>query len=161
MRTFKARFTRARRHWQSSRDAEFYTKLTRLAFAFGIIVVMVGGASISYWWLHGGEFDFLVCLLMAVTTVATVGYGELVPLDTPLLKVGTLFLILFGTGSLLYFMSLITSLVIEGDLRRYLEGRTMKRRIDALTDHVIVCGAGDTGREAASDLHRAGPILRI
>src|SRR5881628_848103 len=76
---------------------------------------------------------------MTVTTVSSVGYGEVHPLS----KAGrafTLVLIVAGLGTVLYGLSAITAFWVEGDLSHMWEKRKMERRIAALRDHVIVWG---------------------
>src|SRR5262249_58384956 len=87
---------------------------------------------------------------MTVTTVSSVGYGETHPLS----KAGrafTLVLIVAGLGTVLYGLSAITAFWVEGDLSHMWEKRKMERRIAALRDHIIVCGAGETGRHIPID----------
>jgi voltage-gated potassium channel len=88
---------------------------------------------------------------MTVTTVASVGYGEVHPLS-PGGRVFTMVLIAVGLGAVLYGLSAVTAFWVEGDLSNFWERRKMSRRIAALTDHLIVCGGGDTGRHIAREL---------
>lgn len=55
-------------------------------------------------------------------------------------------------GSLVYFVSTLTALIVEGDLRGAFKGRRMQNKIDALNDHVILCGIGTTGIHVAREL---------
>ena len=55
-------------------------------------------------------------------------------------------LLVFGTGSIVYFASTVTAFIIEGDLRNVLFASRMKKRMKRMQDHVVVCGAGSTGR---------------
>lgn len=53
---------------------------------------------------------------------------------------------------LVYFASNLTANIIEGDLRRALRKTRMKKQISKLREHVIVCGAGTTGKHVMDEL---------
>jgi voltage-gated potassium channel len=90
------------------------------------------------------KFSLLDSFYMTVITIATVGFGEIHPLsDTG--KIFTSLLILFGVSTVAYGYSIITSIVVEGELRQVW---TLKRRgkmIQKLHNHYIVCGYGRMG----------------
>jgi len=61
---------------------------------------------------------------------------------------------------MLLAMGAMTQTVIELELNQYFGKRRIKKMIDQLTDHYIVCGYGRVGRGAAEELKRAGaPFL--
>lgn len=87
------------------------------------------------------RWSFLDSLFMTVTTLTTVGYGEVYPLDTSG-KIYAIVLILIGAGVVLYILGDMVELIIEINF-----GRRMKYRIIKLANHQIVCGFGRTGQE--------------
>jgi voltage-gated potassium channel len=95
-------------------------------------------------------WDLFDAFYMTVITLATVGYGEVHPLSTTGRWVAIV-LILGGTGSLAYGMSMVTALIIEGELHNILGKRRMDKVLAGLRDHVIVCGFGDTGRHVVDE----------
>jgi voltage-gated potassium channel len=95
-----------------------------------------------------------------VTTVATVGFREVRPLDDTG-KVFTIVLILVGVGTALYTFSVVLETLIEGDLIELFGRRRMQRRIDAMNGHIIVCGWGRVGRAIAEQLTADGVELVI
>ena len=98
--------------------------------------------------LSWGWFD---CIYMTVITVSTVGYGEVLPIqDIPGARVFTLFLIMFGMGTLLYFAMQVVTVMIES--KSVFERRAMTTAINRLRDHIIVCGAGTTGVHVIEEL---------
>jgi voltage-gated potassium channel len=125
----------------------------RLIHIVLLLLAVIGGGTIGYVLIEGwSAFD---ALYMTVTTVSSVGYGEVHPLS----KAGrafTLVLIVAGLGTVLYGLSAITAFWVEGDLSHLWEKRKMERRIAARRDHIIVCGAGETGRHIALELMRTG-----
>jgi len=114
-------------------------------------------ATLGYLWLGGPEVTFLNALYMAVITVATVGYGEVVDTSThPALRVFNIFVILVGIGVMLYVFSTSTAFVVEGELKDLFRRRKMLKQIRELTGHFIVCGAGETGHYVAQELLKTG-----
>jgi voltage-gated potassium channel len=51
-----------------------------------------------------------------------------------------------------YGLSAITALWVEGDIAHVWEKRRMERQIAKLEAHIVVCGAGQTGRHIAGEL---------
>jgi voltage-gated potassium channel len=101
------------------------------------------------------ETPFLDCLYMSVITVTTVGYGEVIVMDDePALRSYTLASILIGVGVMLYAVAVVTAFIVEGDLNQNFWKRRMQHRIDSLTGHFIVCGAGDTGQRIIEEFLR-------
>ncbi|HET7503461.1 MAG TPA: TrkA family potassium uptake protein, partial [Kofleriaceae bacterium] len=74
----------------------------------------------------------------------------------------TMVLLLLGTGSIVYFASTVTAFIIEGDLRNVLFASRLKKRMRRMKDHVVVCGAGSTGRHVIEELLTTGvPVIAI
>ena len=92
-------------------------------------------------------------IFMVVTTVTTVGYGEVHPLSG-WGRVLTISLILVGVGCITYFFGVVMALVFEGQLNQKLERRRMERHIEQISDHFIICGYGRVGRQIAFELRR-------
>jgi voltage-gated potassium channel len=92
---------------------------------------------------------------MTLTTMTTVGYGELHPLST-LGRVFNSFLIFFGVATLFIAVGAMTQTIIEWEFGDATGKRRVKRMIDKLKDHYIICGYGRVGRGAAEELARAG-----
>ena len=130
----------------------------RLVTGFLLLVVIVLGGASGYFAIGGGRWAFGDCLYMTVITVTTVGYGEILPgmADVEGARAFTMTILLFGTGGLVYFASVVTAFVVEGDLKNVLFQRQLDRRIKRMRDHVVVCGAGTTGRNAISELLKNG-----
>lgn len=100
-------------------------------------------------------FDFLDAVYQTVTTITTVGFREVHPLDAAG-KIFTIVLILSGIGTVFYTASVVLEGLIEGHLRTHLEVRRMERQIQSMRGHVIVCGWGRVGRAIARYVSRAG-----
>ena len=96
------------------------------------------------------KWNFLDSLFMSVTTITTVGYGEVHALSDNG-RIFAMFLILIGVGAFLYIITDMVSLSLELNL-----GRRMNSKIVKLTNHQIICGFGRTGQEVASQLRING-----
>ncbi len=126
--------------------------LRRITIALaGLLAVTVLG-TVGYLLLG---FPLLDAVYQTVTTVATVGFREVRPLNTTG-QVFTIVLIVLGVGTVLYSLGVILEAVTEGHLREYLETRRMDKRIAALRGHVIICGHGRVGRSATDYLVGTG-----
>src|SRR5438874_1911002 len=138
--------------------------IRRLAFGFLTLLVVVFGGGVGYYLIGGGRWSIGECLYMTVITVTTVGYGEVLQgMDTvAYARAFTAVLLVFGTGSIVYFASTVTAFIIEGDLRNILFAGRMKKRMKLMKDHVVVCGAGSTGRNVIEELLATGvPVVAI
>src|SRR5262245_9816873 len=136
----------------------------RLLTGFLALIVVVLGGSIGYWLIGDGRWSFLDCVYMTVISVTTVGYGEVLDgMDkVPYARSFTVLLLVFGTGSIVFFASMITAFIVEGDLRNVLFSSKLKKRMKRMKDHVIVCGAGSTGRNVIEEMLKTGvPVIAI
>ena len=126
----------------------FYILLTAI-----LLVVMTG--SIGYFILFGGNESFIDCAYMTIISLTTVGYGEIIEItgNVPA-QIFTMILITFGMGIILYGISTLTALIIEGELTGILRKEKMEKQIKKLKNHYIVCGGGMTGRHVIAELVR-------
>ena len=127
----------------------------RLALAMLAGVFVVG--TIGYVILG---FSVLDAVYQTVTTVATVGFREVQPLDD-VGKIFTIVLILVGVGTALYTFSVVLETLFEGHLRALFGRRRMERQIETMRGQVIVCGWGRVGRAIADELTAAGADLVV
>jgi voltage-gated potassium channel len=118
----------------------------------GIVAVLLGVYALGvcgYTLIEGWPlFD---SLYMTVITLSTVGYGEVHSLSHSG-RIFTIFLIIGGTGVLVYGISSITAFVVEGELTDVLRRKKMQKKIDRMKGHFIVCGADQTGKYVIEEL---------
>jgi voltage-gated potassium channel len=111
----------------------------------------------GYYQLTDGRHSVLDCLYATVQTVSIVGFREVIPIrESDALTGFTISLILFGGGTLLYFISSITAMLIEGDLLYRFWRRRMEKTIGSFTGHVVVAGAGRCGMHVINELKKDG-----
>jgi voltage-gated potassium channel len=126
-------------------------------WAASLLTLLVAG-SLGFVWLEG--WSFLDSLYMTVTTLATVGYGEIHPLS----QVGRIYnmvLILTGMGVLLYILGALARVVIEGEFQAILGRRKLIKHIKRLKNHYIICGFGRIGEIIARHLKMRGLSLVV
>jgi voltage-gated potassium channel len=99
-------------------------------------------------------------IYMSIITVFTVGFTEVQPLSQRG-EIFTIVLILLGLGGITYTFSAITNYIVAGEVRGLLKGRRMRRYIDSLSGHFVVCGYGEMGRQVCKELRRQGKSLVI
>jgi voltage-gated potassium channel len=113
--------------------------------------------------LSGGTLGFVLiehyplfdAFYMTLTTVTTVGYGELHTLSHAG-RVFNSFLILFGVIVMLLAIGAMTQTIVELEFNQFFGKRRVKNMIDKLEGHIILCGFGRVGRGAAQELQQAG-----
>ncbi len=98
-------------------------------------------------------WTFSDALYMTILTISTVGYAEVHPLH-PAGRIFVVVLIILGVTTFLYIITSITEFVVSGEFSGALGRNRMKRRIDALKEHYIVCGFGRVGMQVALELER-------
>jgi voltage-gated potassium channel len=130
----------------------------RLISAAGVLAGVVVVGATAYYSVGDGRWSWFDCFYMTIITLSTVGFAETLEgmNEMPEARGVTLTLIVLGSGTLLYFISSLTALIVEGDLQGILRRRGMQRAIGTLNKHVIVCGIGTTGWHIATELRAVG-----
>ena len=116
-----------------------------LLAASTLIVYFEGGLVDSH---TGRHPELLDCVYFVLITITTVGYGDIVPVDTPSRLVDALVLTPIRFIVLLIFVGTAYQLSIK----QFQEEQRMKRAVSKLNDHTIVCGYGTTGQAAVREL---------
>lgn len=106
-------------------------------------------------------FTMVEAFYQTIITIATVGFKEVHDLS-PHGMIFTAFLIIFSFGIFAYAVTTLTRYIVEGVYRNTIKDTRVKRKIDRLTDHVVICGYGRNGKQAATELleHHV-PILIV
>ena len=127
----------------------------RLILPLSLVAGVVVAGTLGYFWLwrdvHGTWLD---ALFMTVTTITTVGYGEVKPLDSAA-RIFTMFIAIVGVGSLFYTFGVVMEYLVAVRLADPMGRRKMEKRIETLHGHIILAGLGRVGRQAALELHEA------
>ncbi|MBA3704567.1 MAG: potassium channel protein [Bacteroidetes bacterium] len=99
------------------------------------------------------SYTFLDAFYMTVITVATVGFEEVHPLSANG-RLFTSFLIITSFGTFAYAITSISQYLLDGEFKQYLKKIKVSAAIDKLENHVIICGFGRNGRQAAHVLKK-------
>jgi voltage-gated potassium channel len=121
----------------------------RLSVVLLATILCVGTA--GYVIIEG--WDVFDAFYMTITTVTTVGYGEIHPLS----RAGRVFnsgVIILGVATVLYTFSFLMARLVEGDLQARWTRRRRERMLDDLTNHFILCGFGRIGHIVAREFTR-------
>ncbi|MEV4236545.1 MULTISPECIES: potassium channel protein [unclassified Nocardia] len=129
-------------------------RISRAVLAF-LLVVLAG--TVGYLILGFGLLD---ALYQTVTTISTVGFREVHPLNAAG-QLFTMVLIIVGAGTALYMFGVLLEALIEGHLREHMERRRMDRRIDRMSGHIIVCGWGRVGTACVQYLSGLGKQIVV
>jgi len=97
------------------------------------------------------DYSWIDALYMTVITITTVGFGEVQPLDANA-KIFTVFLILSSVVILGYAITVITEYILSKNNIEELKQKKMQKKIDTFKDHIIICGYGRNGKQAAKKL---------
>ena len=110
-------------------------------------------AAAGYRFFGGPSVTSLDAIYMAVVTISSVGYTEVVDTSHNVpLRIFNMFVILFGIGIMLYVFSAFTAFIVEGQLKDLFRRRKMLKQIRDLRDHFIICGAGEVGHHVVQEL---------
>ncbi len=126
--------------------ALFNLKILFVALITLIVIGVAGFHFLEGWSWFDGWY-------MVLTTITTIGYGEVHPLSHAG-RIFNTFIIVTGVGLLLLFFGGATQALLEFELQSVFGRRRMDREISRLSNHFIICGAGRVGRSVARELAR-------
>jgi voltage-gated potassium channel len=113
-----------------------------------LVIVMCIGI-FGYRFISG--YAWIDAVYMTVITITTVGFAEVNPLDVNS-KIFTIFLILASVVIVGYAISIITEYILSKNNFEDIKQRKMQKKIDAMSNHIIICGYGRNGKQAAKKL---------
>jgi voltage-gated potassium channel len=119
-----------------------------LAFVGGVFVLATAGYVWSGWSLADASY-------MVTLTIFSVGYGEVHPIDTTLLRTLTMSTIVLGCTGMIVLTGALIQVFAHYQLRSLLGIDRMQSQIDRLTGHAIICGYGRIGDQLAKELSAA------
>jgi len=101
---------------------------------------------------HVEGWKFSDALYMVIITVFSVGYEEVQPVDTHMLRAITMLIIVAGDASKVYFVGSLVQFITEGEIGKAMEEHRKSRDIDTITGHAILCGYGRIGQTLGREL---------
>jgi len=119
----------------------------RIALLLVISILLIG----IFGYRFIADYSWIDALYMTVITISTVGFSEVAPLSN-VAKLFTVGLISASVLTLAYSVSIITEYLMDKNSFEQFKNRKMKKKIDKLSNHIIICGYGRNGKQAAQKL---------
>lgn len=114
-----------------------------------LIVLVLAVGVLGYRFIS--NYSWMEAVYMTVITVTTVGFSEVKPLDDAS-KIFTIFLIVSSVFIVAYAISVITEYLLGRNSLQLLKKKRVKSKINELSGHIIICGFGRNGEQAAQRL---------
>ncbi len=125
---------------------KFTGRLLRGDIAIILVAVSLFGGALGYVLIE--NYTAIEAFYMAVISFSTVGFTEVRPLSEAG-RIYTSLLIIFNIGVFAYSLSVFTYYVVQGEFFKNLHLKHIQSEIDALNDHILLCGYGRYGKEVA------------
>ncbi|MBW8243802.1 potassium channel protein [Muricauda oceani] len=122
---------------------------SKIVLALSLMVMVLLFGVVGYKMLS--DFTWIEAIYMTIITVTTVGFSEVRPLDANA-KIFTVFLIVTSVFIFGFAISVVTEYILGRNSLELLKKKRVKKQIDGLTNHVVVCGFGRNGMQAAEKL---------
>jgi len=97
------------------------------------------------------DFSWVESVYMTIITVTTVGFAEVRPLDANA-QIFTVFLIISSVFIFGFAISVISEYILSRNSLQLLKKKRVKNKVKSLSNHVVVCGYGRNGQQAAEKL---------
>jgi voltage-gated potassium channel len=134
----------------------------KFVWAGAILLAILLIGTVGYWFIGGRQYSFVDTLYMTIITISTIGFGEIIDLSGNTVgRIFTIFIAVSGVGVLLYFITNLTALIVEGKLTESFRRRRMEKTAGNSSDHYIVCGVGRVGFHIVSELHATNRRLVV
>jgi voltage-gated potassium channel len=133
-----------------NRSVSPWARIQKRLAAVGLAVasVLILGA---WGYMTFGGFPAFEAFYMALTTITTVGYGEILPMSRAA-RTWNIVYVIVGVSTMIVSLGALTQTVVELELSGYFAKRRNRRMIDKFENHYIICGFGRVGRAAAAEL---------
>lgn len=126
--------------------------MRRALASLGVTFFILAFGTAGYLIIDEGRHSALDCLFMAFITVATIGYGETIPLTTNSAKLFTMLVGGSGVANMAFLTSAIVAWIVELETNPLRKRNAMEKRIAKLSGHYIVCGMGRAGTRIVREL---------
>jgi voltage-gated potassium channel len=125
----------------------------KLLQPFLILHLIIVAGLVGYMTIE--DFTFAEALYMTTITITTTGFDVVRPLS----EAGRLFttvLLIFSWAAFAFVLTRITQYIISGEINKFFKTRKLMAALSKMSDHVVVCGFGRNGQQAAHTLRVHG-----
>jgi len=119
-------------------------RIRQLLLSIVLLLLVIVGGTVGYKLFGGQAWSWLDSFYMTITTITTVGFGEVHDLGE-WERLFTIALIIAGVGTAFYVLGSFAQIVIEGQVNEIIGRKRLEKQIQALKNHYIVCGCGRMG----------------
>ena len=133
--------------------------LGQFKLPLGMLIASVVYGTLGYVAIFG--WAFIDALYMTVTTLTTVGFREVQPVDSVGAKLFTISLLVVGISALFAGIGVFANMIGSGELQAIIRRRGVRRQVAGLSDHYIVCAYGRVGRSVVEELRRQGASVMV
>ncbi|MFB2622871.1 3H domain-containing protein [Methanothermobacter marburgensis] len=127
-----------------------YVPLSVIYYALAALAALIIYGILGSMYIMG--LDLYNAIYFTVITIATVGYGDITPV-TVSQKIFSVTLALGGVGLIAYVLSLTVS-VITMTLQETISGARIRRLMQSMNNHFILCGFGRVGSAVFKELQK-------
>ena len=124
-------------------------KIRHVYFTLGLLLSIIIIGTTGYYLLG---FTPSEAVYQTIITIATVGFEEVHQLDNRGMWF-TSFMVVFSIGIFFYAVTSFTRFIVEGVFMNTYKDNKVKRKINKISDHVVICGYGRNGKQVAIELH--------
>ena len=126
---------------------------TLLIVGLALSTIMATG-TFGYWYIGGRQHSFLDCFYMTMITISTIGFKEVIDLSNNAPgRLFTIFIAFSGIGVLTYAVTTFTATIVEGEIKETFQKKKIKKMIENMQGHFIVCGLGRLGAQIVEELY--------
>lgn len=130
-------------------------RIRTLIIIFTAIIII---GSVGYKIIEG--YSFLDSLFFTIISITTVGYQTIGTLSDAG-KIFTILLLMSSFVIIAFIVDNFSKSLINGDFRRIIRLRKIKRIMKNIKNHIIVCGYGSVGSHAVSELYNYGKKIVV
>jgi voltage-gated potassium channel len=132
---------------------EFWNSATgrRITVLVVLSILLTAFGTLGYMLVQ--NYTFVEALYMTIITLSTVGFTEVHPLDNSG-RIFTMILILMGVSFVAFSLAYFSQILLDGNLLEAYRRRKLKKRLDQLENHYVVCGYGEMGEIIVGELRK-------
>ncbi len=126
-----------------------------------LIVVFLAGV-VGFKVFGTGEDTWIDSIFMASITLTTVGFGTVTHVESNTAKIFTSIYSVSGMGVLLYVITTGTAFIVEGEAWQLIWNRRIRKMVEKLDNHFIICGMGRQGMVVAQEFKKTNrPFVMV